>query len=198
MKRISITLAAAALLTWSPAASAQTGIFEGDGDIGTVLHKGSAAFEPSTKSYRVTASGENVWGTADAFHYVWKKVSGDVSISADIEFSTKGGEEHKKAVLMFRQSLDADAAYADIAAHVSGLTSLQSRETKGAATHEVQANVNAVPKHLQLIKRGSYVFLSLAGDGEDLHFAGPAMKVELSDPFYVGVGVSAHNKDNVE
>ena len=75
---------------------------------------------------------------------------------------------------------------------------MQSREAKGAATHEVQANVSAVPKHLQLTKRGSYVYLSLAGDGEDLHFAGPAMKVELSDPFYVGIGVSAHNKDNVE
>jgi dipeptidyl aminopeptidase/acylaminoacyl peptidase len=146
----------------------------------------------------VTASGENVWGTADAFHYVWKKVSGDVSISADIAFATKGGEEHKKAMLMFRQSLDADSAYADVAAHVSGLTSLQSREAKGSATHEVQANVSAVPKHLQLIKRGNYVYLALAGEGEELHFAGPAMKVELPDPFYVGIGVSAHNKDNIE
>ena len=54
------------------------------------------------------------------FHYVWKKVSGDVSISADIAFATKGGEEHKKAMVMFRQSLDADSAYADLAAHVVG------------------------------------------------------------------------------
>ena len=189
---------AAALFALSSAGYAQVGIFESDGDIGTVLHKGSAAYDSAAKSYRVTASGENVWGTADAFHYVWKKVSGDVSISADITFATKGGEEHKKAMLMFRQSLDADSAYADMAAHVSGLTSLQSRESKGAATHEVQANVSAVPKHLQLTRRGSYVYLSLAGDGEDLHFAGPAMKVELAEPFYVGIGVCAHNKDNVE
>jgi dipeptidyl aminopeptidase/acylaminoacyl peptidase len=186
-----VGLAPAALL-------AQPVMFEGSGDVGKVLHKGSVAYDPAAKSYRVTGSGENVWGTSDAFFFVWKKISGDVFFSADISFATKSGEEHKKAVLMFRQSLDADSAYADVAAHVVGLTSLQSRESKGAATHEVQANVNAVPTHLAITKRGDYFYLSLSGDGEPLQFAGPAMKVELQGPFYIGIGVSAHNKDNVE
>ena len=181
-----------------PAMKAQTGIFEGSGDIGTVLHKGSVTYDPAAKSYRVTASGENVWGTADAFFFVWKKMSGDVSFSADISFATKTGEEHKKAVLMIRQSLDADSAYADVAAHVVGLTSLQSRESKGAATHEVQAPVSAVPKHLEVTKRGDYFYLAMAEEGEELHFAGPAMRVALEGPYYIGMGVSAHNKDNVE
>lgn len=180
------------------AVKAQTGIFEGSGDVGTVLHKGSVAYDQSTRSYRVTGSGENVWGTSDAFFFVWKKVSGDVSISADIAFATKTGEEHKKAMLMIRQSLDADSAYADVAAHVVGLTSLQSRDTKGAATHEVQANVTAVPGHLELTKRGDYFYLSLSDGSEAPRFAGPSMKVELHGTFYVGIGVSAHNKDNVE
>lgn len=196
MNRIAYAVLVAGLAL--PAMRAQPGIFEAGGDIGTVLHKGSVAYDPDAKSYRVTASGENVWGTADAFFFVWKKISGDVSISADISFATTTGEQHKKAVLMIRQSLDADSAYADVAAHVVGLTSLQSRESKGAATHEVQANVGAVPKHLELTRRGDYFYLSMADDGEALHFAGPAMKVALEGPFYIGIGVSAHNKDNLE
>ena len=44
---------------------------------------------------------------------------------------------------MIRQSLDADSAYVDVALHGDGLTSLQFRDAKGAATHEVQANVSA-------------------------------------------------------
>jgi hypothetical protein len=191
-------LALAAGLALPVAMKAQPGTFEGSGDVGTVLHKGAVEYDAAQKSYKVTGSGDNVWGTADGFFFVWKKISGDVSISADISFETKSGEEHKKAMLMFRQSLDADSAYADIAAHGAGLTSLQSREAKGAATHEVQANVSAVPKHLQITKRGNSFYLSLAEVGEDLHFAGPAMKVELQEPFYVGIGVSAHNKDNLE
>jgi TolB protein len=176
---------------------AQTGIFQGHGDVGTVLHPGSVQYDPSGQSYRITASGENIWGTADAFHYVWKKVSGDWSLEAEITFANASGEAHKKAVLMFRQSLDADAAYADAAVHANGLTSLQSREEKGAATHEVQANI-AGPLRVKITKSGAYFYLSVAGKGEELHESGASMKVALADPFYVGIGVSAHNKDAVE
>jgi hypothetical protein len=196
--KIATFVALVAGLVLPVAMKAQTGIFEGSGDVGTVLHKGSLEYDAAAKSYRVTASGENVWSTADAFFFVWKKMSGDVSISADISFATKTGEEHKKAMLMIRQSLDADSAYADAAAHVVGLTSLQSRESQGAPTHEVQANVGTVPQHLQIVKRGDYFYLSIADGSEAPHFAGPAMKVELQGPFYVGLGVSAHNKNNVE
>jgi dipeptidyl aminopeptidase/acylaminoacyl peptidase len=191
-------LAVAVVLAVPWLTQAQPGIFEGSGDIGTVLHKGSVEYDANAKSYKVTGSGENVWGISDGFFFVWKKISGDVSLSADISFATKTGEEHKKAMLMFRQSLDADSAYADIAAHLVGLTSLQSRESKGTATHEVQANVGAIPKHLQITKRGSYFYMSVGDDGEAPHFAGPAMKVELQEPFYVGIGVGSHNKENLE
>ncbi|MGA2115574.1 MAG: hypothetical protein ABSH56_12595 [Bryobacteraceae bacterium] len=191
-------LALVAGLAMPVAIGAQPGIFEASGDVGTVLHKGSVDYDAAEASYKITAGGENVWGTSDAFYFVWKRVSGDVSISADISFANTSGEAHKKAMLMIRQSLDADSAYADVAAHAVGLTSLQSRDEKGGATHEVQANVTAIPKHLAISKRGAYFYLSLAGDGETLHFAGPAMKVALQAPFYVGIGVSAHNKDAIE
>lgn len=163
-------LAFATALVLPMVSNAQPGIFEGSGDVGAVLHKGTVEYDADAMSYKVTGSGENVWGTADGFFFVWKKISGDVSISADIAFATKTGEEHKKAMLMFRQTLDADAAYADIAAHAVGLTSLQSRDSKGAATHEVQANVTAIPKRLQLTKRGSNFYMSIAGEGEGAAF----------------------------
>src|ERR1035441_5962072 len=102
-------LALVAGLALPVAMRAQPGIFEGSGDVGTVLHKGSVEYDTATKSYKVTGSGENVWATADGFYFVWKKISGDVSISADVSFATKTGEEHKKAMLMLRQSLDADS-----------------------------------------------------------------------------------------
>lgn len=181
----------------SPAVTAQPGIFEGHGDVGTVLHPGSVEYDAAQKSYRITASGENIWGTADALHFVWKKVSGDVSVTAEVAFATTTGDPHKKAVLMMRQSLDADAAYADAAVHASGLTSLQSREEKGAATHEVQSNLSA-PKRVRITKSGAYFYMSVAGEGEELHLAGGSMKVALKDPFYVGIGLSAHNKDATE
>src|SRR5271157_1668989 len=194
------SLAVLAFVLWlaqPPATHAQTGMFEGHGDLGVVLHPGSVEYDAARHTYRIAGSGENLWATADAFHFVWKKMSGDGSIAADIAFPVATGEPHKKAVLMIRQSLDADSAYVDVAVHGNGLTSLQSRDEKGAATHEIQSNVGA-PKRVRLTRSGAYFYLSVAAEGEDLHLAGGSMRMVLQDPFYIGIGVCAHNKDAVE
>src|SRR3979411_3301123 len=92
-------------------ASASLGVFESHSDVGTVLHPGTVEYDGSKQTYTVSGSGENMWSVADAFQFVWKKVSGDVTLTADISFLNAGGNEHKKAVLIFRQSLDADSVY---------------------------------------------------------------------------------------
>jgi hypothetical protein len=186
-----------AAITISPAVLAQPGVFEGHGDVGTVLHPGSVEYDAARKTYRIAASGEDIWGTTDAFHFVWKKVSRDVSVTAEVAFTTTTGDPHMKAVLMVRQNLDADSTFADVAVHLSGLTSLQSRDEKGAAVHEVQSNL-AAPKRVRITKAGAYFYMFVAGEGEELHLAGGSMKVALKEPFYVGIGVSAHNKDAIE
>ena len=171
------------------------GIFEGHNDVGTILHPGAVEYNAATKTYTISGSGENMWFATDAFQFVWKKMSGDVSLTADISFLTKTGNEHKKAALMFRQTLDADSVYADIALHASGLTSLQFRDEKGAITREIQSNLSA-PKRLRIVKRGDYVYMSL-GDA-DLKPAGGWLRVPLKGDFYVGLGVCSHDKDVVE
>src|SRR5262245_55570481 len=95
--------------------AAATGVFESHGDVGKVLHPGLLEYDPAMRSYTIAGSGENMWFGADAFHFVWKKVSGDTTLTADISFLGTGGNAHRKAVLMIRQSLDADSTYADIA-----------------------------------------------------------------------------------
>ena len=154
------------------------GVFEEHGDVGTVLHPGSVDYDAAKRTYTISGSGENMWLAADAFQFVWKKVSGDVTLTADISFLTKTGNEHKKAALMLRQSLDADSVYADVALHASGLTSLQFRDEKGAVTREIQSNLSA-PKRLRIAKRGDYVYMSLAADGGDLQVAGGWLRIPL-------------------
>jgi hypothetical protein len=172
------------------------GVFEGRGDVGSVLHAGSVDYDASKRTYAISGSGENMWFAADAFQFAWKKMSGDVTLSADISFLTKTGNEHKKAVLMLRQSLDADSVYADVALHASGLTSLQFRDEKGVVTREVQSSVSG-PKRLRIAKRGDYVYMALAADG-DFEIAGGWLRIPLQGPFYVGLGVCSHDKDVVE
>jgi TolB protein len=173
------------------------GAFQGHGDVGTVLHPGSTAFDAEHGIYTVTGSGENMWLAADAFQFVWKKVTGDVALAANISFVGQGKNEHRKAVLMIRQSMDADSVYADLALHGSGLTALQYRDAKGAITHEIQSNMSA-PTRLRIEKHGEYFYMFVAGPGEELHMAGGSTRVPLEGSFYVGIGVCSHDKDVIE
>ena len=138
-----------------------------------------------------------MWFAEDAFHFVWKKVSGDVTLAADISFEGTGGDPHRKACLLIRQSLDADSAYADAAIHGDGLTSLQYRAAKGERTYEIQSAVSG-PKRLRIEKRGRYVSMSISGKNGELVPAGGSFRLDLTEPFYVGLGVCAHNNEALE
>ena len=202
MIRIPCLLAALAVLTFlipktsRSETTSSMGIFENHSDVGAVLHQGSVEYEPARKTYTISGSGENMWSTSDAFQFVWKKMSGDVGLTADISFLTKTGNEHKKAVLMLRQNLDADSVYADVALHASGLTSLQFRDEKGALTREVRS-ILAAPKRLRIVKRGEYVYMAL-GAGDAVQPAGGWLRIPLQGEFYVGLGVCSHDQEVVE
>jgi len=121
----------------------EIGIFSGQQDVGTVAQPGSADFDPAKAEYLIAGGGANMWSTNDAFHFVWIKMSGDFTLAADIQFPGPGGNPHRKACLLIRQSLAADSAYADVAVHGIGLTSLQYRESDGETTHEIRSSLSA-------------------------------------------------------
>src|SRR4249920_1355427 len=64
------------------------GVFTDHSDVGkpSTIGPGSASYDPATKTYTISGGGENMWATADHFHYVWKKMSGDVMLEATIAF----------------------------------------------------------------------------------------------------------------
>jgi TolB protein len=173
------------------------GIFQGDSDVGTVLHPGSVQYDPTHGTYTVTGSGENMWFGEDDFHYVWTKVSGDVALTADIAFVGDRGNKHRKAVLMIRQRLDGASKAVDIARHGDGLTSLQFRAADAAPTHEIQSNISA-PQTVRIEKRGDFFYAFVSGSDGKLHPSGASTKLALTAPFYIGIGVSAHDKDATE
>ncbi len=207
-KRVTGTLAALSALAFglsaSSIAAAQTadnslGIFESQSDVGSVVPRGTATFDASTGVYTVRSAGANLWVNVDAFHFVWKKVSGDVSLTADVKLADAGptASPHRKALLMFRQTLDPDSLYADTAIHGSGETALQYRRNKGDTTQDIAFNIGA-PQRLRLEKRGDTITLFLSAHGEPLHQVGTSIKLHFDGDFYAGLGVCAHNPDATE
>jgi TolB protein len=196
-RRISALCFLTLLATAAWAANPSLGIFQDHGDVGTVLHPGSVEYNAAQQTYTISGSGANMWFGEDDFHYLWTKVSGDVSLTADISFVGSTGNNHRKAVLMIRQSLDANSPAVDLARHGDGLTSLQYRDAPGANTHEVESNVSA-PQTVRIEKRGDYFYAFVSGSDGKLQVSGAAAKLALTGPFYIGIGVCAHDKDVVE
>ena len=168
------------------------GIFSEQADIGTTAKPGSAGYDPARGEYVITGGGANMWFTNDAFHFVWVKMSGDLSLAAVIKFAGTNGNPHRKACLVIRQSLAPDSAYADVAVHGIGLTALQYRETAGETTHEIQSDISG-PARVSIEKRGDSVSMSVAATGETLHASGAMYRMPFKEPFYVGLGVCAHD-----
>ena len=198
MKRLvaNLVLCTAALLF----AAESTAIFDSSGDVGETPKKGKVEFSPSTGDYTITGGGANMWAAVDAFHFAWKKLSGDVVITADVHFIGTGAVGHRKAALMIRQSLDPDSAYADVALHGDGLTSLQFRPSAGAQTAEMrQADKSDLsgPVRIRIERHGDQFSMQAGKPGEPLVSTGPAT-VKLRDPVYMGLAVCSHDANVLE
>jgi TolB protein len=177
------------------APAAAIGEFEAQTDLGKT-RPGSATYDAARKEYRVTGGGENMWESTDAFHYVWRRASGDLTLTADVQLVGMGGQEHRKAGWAVRQSLEPDSPYVSAVVHGDGLTSMQFREAKGGITNEVKSTL-VRPLTLRLERHGDTFTLSAAMQGQPLEVAG-STKVLLKDPVYVGLAVCSHDVKALE
>lgn len=192
MAGILLAAAFAGTMTGAAGAAGPLGVFSHQGDVGSVSRPVIAVYDAATNTYTVGASGANIWGPADGFGFVWKQITGDIAVAADIGFTGASNQGHRKACLVFRQSLDAGSAYADVAVHGDGHASLQFRSDPGGPTRTIQCPVTA-PQRVRLEKRGSYVTLCVAGADGVLLPSGCAIRLSLDGPFYVGLAVCAHD-----
>src|SRR4051812_11851265 len=87
---VAVGLGLSARLAWAAEPSG-FGRFDGQTDIGAVGKPGSLQFDSAAATYLIAGGGGNMWFTNDALHYVWKRVSGDVALAADISWAGTGG-----------------------------------------------------------------------------------------------------------
>jgi len=173
------------------------GIFEGQSDIGGPLVPGSAAYDPATKQYTIHSAGYNIWYQRDEFRFLWKKMSGDVSLAADPSFPDPNGYGDRKVVLAIRQSLDDDAQEVMAGEHGAGMTHLAWRQDRGAQMKDMEyrfaGTLNGVhPKHIGIEKHGDQFAIFISVTGEPMHQFGPPITLHFDAPFYVGIGFCSH------
>jgi hypothetical protein len=190
------------------------GIFEGQSDIGAALLPGRSSYNPDTKQYTIVSAGYNVWYVRDEFRYLWKKMSGDVSLAANINFPDSLGFGDRKAVLIIRQSLDDDSQEAIVALHGEGMIHLGWRSEKGIRIKDMEYRIGSrggIPggkspddlitnqaKRIGIEKHGDSYALFVSLDGEPMHQFGAPIQLQLKEPFYVGIGFCSHLPDKTD
>ena len=189
-------LAAVASLAQGQAQPARLGEFDGHGDVGAPKISGTAAYNPVSQEYSIAAAGVNMWGPRDEFHFVWKRMTGDFILQTRVQFQGKGVDPHRKAGVIVRPALEADAPYVDAVVHGDGLTSLQFRRARGAATEERPSPIKGADV-LQIERRGNSFTMSAAKFGEPFSITEIA-DIPLGDEVLIGLVLCSHNADVTE
>jgi len=172
--------------------SGDLGAFTNAGDVGGPSRKGSTEF--SNGQYRITGSGANIWAKQDQFQYVWREMSGNFAVTATMQFLGQG-EQHRKAGIMLRQSLDTDSPYGDIVIHGNGMPGIQWRSKQGEDTNTFDLPFDGPGKFkLKLVRRGVGIAVSIAKDGEELKEVART-EVTFRNPILVGLVVCSHRAD---
>ncbi|RDC65839.1 hypothetical protein [Adhaeribacter pallidiroseus] len=188
------------------------GLFEGQSDVGAAVVPGSSSYNPATKQYTISSAGYNIWYTRDEFRFLWKKMSGDISLAADIDFPDKEGYFDRKAVVIIRQSLEDDAKEAMVALHGGGLLHLAWRPEKNQSLKEMKVDKRGgLPasqthnekeigpaKRIGIEKRGNAFAIYVSMAGEPMHQLGEPIELNIDGPFYVGIGFCSHIPDKVD
>jgi hypothetical protein len=163
-------------------------------DIGAGTAAGSFSFDGNT--YTITADGNDIWGTADAFRYAYKQVSGDFQMTVRVT-SLDPVDVWSKAGVMVRQSLDPGSVNAMIATSGTsgGGATFQWRPTQGASSSSQRLLESAYavtePACIRLVRQGSTISGYVFVDGR-WQLEGQTTAVVLTGPVYIGLAVTSH------
>ena len=190
------------------------GIFENQSDIGAAMLTGSSSYDSVTGQYTIVSAGYNVWYVRDEFRFLWKKMSGDISLAADISYPDSLGYGDRKAILVIRQSLDDDSEEAIVALHGAGMIHLAWRPEKGMRIKDMEYRigsrgglpgghspddlVTAHAKRIGIEKRGDSFALFVSMNGELMNQFGVPIRLHIGEPFYAGIGFCSHVPDKAD
>ena len=160
------------------------------GDIGGATPIGGQTLSNGT--WTVQGGGPDIWGTADAFHFVWQNLPGDGSVTARVVSQT-GSDPNAKAGVMIRGSSDPGAPYFAAYLTPSGVV-VQLRTAQGLSATQLTATAGAAPQFLEITRVATTFTAYTSPDGINwTQIAPPVSLPNLSGAVQGGLAVTSHN-----
>ena len=159
-----------------------------DSDVGAVGTPGGASYTAPT--FTVMGAGADVWGTADAFNYVYQPLSGDGTIVARVA-SIQNIAPWTKAGVMIRGSLSAGSAQAFMLASSSKGLAFQRRVSDGGISTSTPGSTSTAPRWVKLTRAGNTITAFESANGASwTQIASDTFSMPAS--VLVGLAVSSH------
>ena len=172
----------------TPATSSWTGK-----DIGSVGIAGS--YSLSSGTFIVAGSGADIWNTADAFQFVYKTLSGNGEIIAQVA-SVQNTDGWAKAGVMIRESLTAGSKHAMMVMTPINGAAFQRRTSTNGTSYNTQTAGIAAPYWVRLVRSGTTFTGYCSSNGSTWTKVGSAT-VSMATNVYIGLSVTAHNNSKL-
>lgn len=161
-------------------------------DIGYVAYPGDVCYNAGV--YTITASGNDIWNTTDAFHFVYQPiVSGTTEITIRV-VSIQNTNANAKCGIMFRQNLDPGSPYVFLTLTPTNGIWFQERNAQSANSVTVNSTASSytAPYWLRVLNTGNKYVSYISADGASWT-ALDSVTLALGTNPYVGFAYTTHN-----
>jgi hypothetical protein len=167
-------------------------------DVGAVVQSGSGSESGGT--FTLSGSGADIWGSADAFHYMYTENISEGSIAARV-VSMDSTNTFAKAGVMFRASLDPAAAQVILDVRPNGGIEFMARSVSGQDTTFVAGATAIFPVTLKLQRMDSltdsvFVASVLDSDSGGWRQIG-TVNVRIGSVALSGLAVTSHDTSQI-
>lgn len=157
-------------------------------DIGKVSATGMSSYANGV--FTIAASGADIWGTSDEFHYTYWPLNGNGEIISKVA-SISNSNAWAKAGLMIRETIRPDSKHAMICVTPTQGTAFQRRiETGGESTHT--GGSGAAPIWLKLVRQETVFSAYTSKDSINWTLIDQE-KIEMAANVLAGLAVTSHN-----
>ena len=146
----------------------------------------------SSGTFTVSGEGNDIWGTADQFHYVYRTMGGDGVIIARVA-TQQNTNVWAKAGVMIRESTASGAANALIAVTPGNGTTFQWRATTGSSSSDHNTGGRVAPYWVKMVRSGSTFSGYSSPDGVTWTLQSSQTVTLATTSPLIGLAVCSHN-----
>ena len=164
-------------------------------DIGAVGVPGKTIHNEETGAFQITASGEDMFGKADSFRYVYQPLAGDGQIAAQV-LSYERKDIWTKVGVMVRDSDAPGAKFADIVLTPDKGAEFQWRAGTDGETQTSDQTPSPAPYWVKLTRTGDVFVGWISPDGKTWTERGRAT-IAMGPNVLAGICVTSHKNDTL-